>query len=176
VEHALGWPLESWEPFYVIIGTSAAALTGLQFVVIVLGAEMKMLNSGTARAFGTPTIVHFCSVLFLCAVLSAPWGGARAPAAALGAGGIAGVVYSGIVVLRARRQSGYEPVLEDWLFHCVFPLASYAAVIASAVLLARNAEPALFVAAAAMLALLFIGIHNACDAVVYIALTDQQQS
>ena len=27
----------AWESFYVIIGSSAAALTGLQFVVIVLG-------------------------------------------------------------------------------------------------------------------------------------------
>jgi len=29
----------AWETFYVIIGSSAAALTGLQFVVVTLGAE-----------------------------------------------------------------------------------------------------------------------------------------
>jgi hypothetical protein len=176
VEHALAWPLESWEPFYVIIGTSAAALTGLQFVVIVLGAETKMLSGGSASAFGTPTVVHFCSVLFLCAVLSAPWGEAAAPAAALGAAGIAGVVYSVVVVLRARRQTDYAPVLEDWLFHCVFPLISYTAVIGGAVLLARNPASALFVSAAAMIALLFIGIHNAWDAVIYVALGPQRRS
>jgi hypothetical protein len=80
----------------------------LQFVVIVLGAETKMLSGGSASAFRTPTVVHFCGVLFLCAVLSAPWGNGTAPAVALGAGGIAGVVYSVVVV---------------------FPLMSYAAVI-----------------------------------------------
>jgi hypothetical protein len=47
-------PLVAWESFYVIIGSSAGALTGLQFVVIVLGAEVKGLNAATTRAFGTP--------------------------------------------------------------------------------------------------------------------------
>jgi hypothetical protein len=54
-------PLGAWESFYVIVGSSAAALTGLQFVVIVLGAEVNALGLPTTRAFGTPTIVHFCA-------------------------------------------------------------------------------------------------------------------
>ena len=35
------WPLPTWQNFYVIIGSAAAALTGLTFVVITLiaGAE-----------------------------------------------------------------------------------------------------------------------------------------
>ena len=37
-------PLADWANFYVIIGSSAAALSGPQFVVIALGAE--------ANAFG----------------------------------------------------------------------------------------------------------------------------
>jgi hypothetical protein len=176
VEHALGWPLESWEPFYVIIGTSAAALTGLQFVVIVLGAETKILRGSSARAFGTPTVVHFCAVLFLCALLSAPWGGPAAPALALGACGVAGVAYSFIVAVRARRQDHYAPVLEDWLFHAVFPLLSYAAVLVGAVRLVAHPDTSLFVVATATVALLFIGIHNAWDAVIYIALQDQPRS
>jgi hypothetical protein len=66
----------AWESFYVIIGSSAAALTGLQFVVIVLGAERKALGDGeTTRAFATPTVVHFCAVLLVAAILSAPWPG-----------------------------------------------------------------------------------------------------
>ena len=32
-------PLHEWESFYVIIGTSAAALTGLMFVVIAVVAD-----------------------------------------------------------------------------------------------------------------------------------------
>ena len=73
MEQAALSPLAAWESFYVIIGSSAAALTGLQFVVIVLGAEVNALTdvSGT-RAFGTPTVVHFCAVLLISAILSAP--------------------------------------------------------------------------------------------------------
>ena len=174
VEHALAWPLESWEPFYVIVGTSAAALTGLQFVVIVLGAETKILRGSSARAFGTPTVVHFCAVLFLCALLSAPWGGPMAPAIALAACGIAGGVYAVVVAVRARRQDDYAPVLEDWLFHAVLPLVSYAAVMLGGMRLASHPDTSLFVIAAASVALLFIGIHNAWDAVIYIALQDQR--
>ena len=67
-------PLARWESFYVIVGSSAGALTGLQFVVIALIAEAEAAASmQEIRAFGTPTVVHFCAVLFISAVLSAPW-------------------------------------------------------------------------------------------------------
>ena len=35
-----------WESFYVIIGSSAAALTGLQFVVVALSADPGGLSQG----------------------------------------------------------------------------------------------------------------------------------
>ena len=67
--------LGRWESFYVIVGSSAGALTGLQFVVIALIAENQAARSmREIRAFGTPTVVHFCAVLFVSAIVSAPWG------------------------------------------------------------------------------------------------------
>src|SRR3989442_5565179 len=66
-------PFAGWENFYVIIGSSAAALTGLQFVVIVLGAEARSVRGPELGAFGTPTVVHFCAVLLVSAILSVPW-------------------------------------------------------------------------------------------------------
>ena len=45
-EHVLP-ALAAWETFYVIVGSSSAALTGLQFVVIVLGADLHMLSTST---------------------------------------------------------------------------------------------------------------------------------
>jgi uncharacterized membrane protein YphA (DoxX/SURF4 family) len=74
------------------------------------------------------------------------------------------------VLRRARRQTDYQPVLEDWRFHTVLPLVSYTALVIAALLLPGQATPALFVIAAATLLLLFIGIHNAWDNVTYIAL------
>ena len=38
---AAGSALIPWDNFYVIVGSSAAALTGLQFVVITLVAETR---------------------------------------------------------------------------------------------------------------------------------------
>src|SRR2546425_4199589 len=65
-------PFSAWESLYVIIGSSAAALTGLQFVVVVLGAEARSIGPEVG-AFGTPTVVHFCAVLLMSAILSVPW-------------------------------------------------------------------------------------------------------
>lgn len=162
--------LSAWESFYVIVGSSGAALTGLQFVVIALVAETG--QRGTIReleAFGTPTIVHFCTVLLLSAILSAPWHTLSSVAIAIGAVGLAGIVYGGIVVRRAGRTTEYKPVLEDWLWHAAFPLLCHVALVASVIALWRGATGALFVIAAVCLLLLFIGIHNAWDSVVYIA-------
>ena len=114
--------LSGWENFYVIVGSSAGALIGLQFVVITLIADTP-IGEGAAQAghaFATPTIVHFGAVLLLAGVLSAPWHGI-APAAVLwGLMGLSGVVYAAIVARRLRRQTAYKPGFEDWLFHC-FP-------------------------------------------------------
>ena len=41
MEEAVLSPLTQWESFYVIVGSSAGALTGLQFVVIALIAEAE---------------------------------------------------------------------------------------------------------------------------------------
>ena len=43
--------LAGWESFYVITGTSAAALTGLQFIVVTLGAQMRRGDAEANRAF-----------------------------------------------------------------------------------------------------------------------------
>lgn len=169
-------PLLAWETFYVIVGSSAAALTGLQFVVIVLGSEVNALGVPTTRAFGTPTVVHFCAVLLTSAILSAPWESLSNAGLALAACGIAGFVYAVIVVRHARRQTMYRPVLEDWIWHCALPLLAYATLLGAAVVLQRHPPTSLFVIGATALLLLFVGIHNAWDAVTYIALQRQEGS
>ena len=164
-------PFAAWESFYVIVGSSAAALTGLQFVVIVLGAEVGALGSApTTRAFGTPTIVHFGAVLLLSAILSAPWHRLSSAGACLTACGIAGLVYGAIVIRHARRQTAYKPVLEDWIWHFTLPLIAYAALTAAAATIQWHPEPSLFAVGGVALLLLFVGIHNAWDSVTYIAL------
>jgi hypothetical protein len=176
MEQAVASPLSAWESFYVIVGSGAAALTGLQFVVIVLSAEMNALGSGSAtRAFATPTIVHFCAVLFISALLSAPWSALSSAGIALGACGVAGFAYALFVARHARRQTDYVPVLEDWIWHVALPLIAYAALLVAALFLQGDPAASLFVIAGIALLLLFIGIHNAWDSAVYIALQRRQR-
>jgi hypothetical protein len=160
-----------WESFYVIVGSSGAALTGLQFVVVALMVDVKRRSTTrTMDAFATPTIVHFCATLLLAGVLSAPWQTARGPSLALGAIGFAGVAYAVIVFMRARSQTEYRPVFEDWLFHTALPFVAYGVVALAAIALRDHTRPALFWIAGATIGLLFIGIHNAWDTVTFLAI------
>ena len=81
--------------------------------------------------------------------------------------GLCGIVYAVIVARRLRVQTAYQPVFEDRLFHVLLPFTAYATLAVSAYATRSNARPALFVVGAATLLLLFVGIHNAWDAVTY---------
>ncbi|GHO97584.1 hypothetical protein KSF_076320 [Reticulibacter mediterranei] len=165
-------PLSTWESFYVIIGSSAAVLVGLMFVVITLmaGVQQRMSSPGEVfGAFNTPNVVHFGAALLVAALLSAPWQALWHVSLLLGLAGLAGMSYVVIVLRRARHQHDYQPVLEDWLWHTIFPLVSYTALFVAAMVLPGNPVPALFFISAATVLLLFIGIHNAWDNVTYIA-------
>jgi hypothetical protein len=160
-----------WESFYVIIGSSAAALTGLQFVVMALVADSDRPGGPQEiAAFGSPTVVHFCSALLISALFTAPWHSVANAGRAAGLLGLAGLVYTAIVLRRARRQSGYQPVFEDWLWHTILPGLAYLALLVSGLTLSDEAGSATFFIGAAALLLVFIGIHNAWDTVTYIAL------
>ena len=172
--------LIAWQNFYIIIGSSAGALTGLTFVVATLmQSAMGRSPPGlrrTVAAYTTPTIVHFSAALLVCALLSAPWP-TLAPATFLvGVCGLAGVAYVAVVVRRIRRVELYQPVLADWVWRGILPLAAYATLLAGALLLPASATPALFAVGAAVVLLLFIGIHNAWDEVTFIAVELPQRS
>jgi len=169
--------LDVWGNFYVIIGSSAAALTGLQFVVMAISADnrVRKVSSDTIDAFGTPNVMHFSAVLLLSAILTTPWRSLVGVAAALGVCGAAGLIYAAIVWRRAVRQKDYDPVTEDWIWHVVLPFLAYGLLAGAAVAIPLRATSALFAVGAASLLLLFIGIHNAWDTVTYLMLEQQRQ-
>src|SRR2546423_6856805 len=99
--------LEGWENFYVIVGSSAGALMGLQFVVMTLIAEGPV-GRGDAQAgdaFATPTVAHFGAALFLSAVAAAPWRGLATVEGLWGLVGVAGAFYSILVARRMRAPT-----------------------------------------------------------------------
>lgn len=165
--------LGAWANYYVITGSAAAALTGLQFVVQTLIAQRDVAvptegaAEHTVAAFGTPTVVHFAAALLLSAGMSAPWPAVASARVVLGVAGVGGLVYAGVVLRRARRQTTYRPVLEDWVWHVALPAGAYGG-IAGAAGLVRDPGATLVVVAAMTLLLLCVGIHNAWDTVAYL--------
>jgi hypothetical protein len=160
--------LARWANFYVIVGSAAGALIGLQFVVLTLIAVRPANASAEAgAAFGSPTVVHFCAALFVSALLLAPWPTISVPETLWGLLGFVGVAYTMIVAWRMRKQDAYEPVFEDWLFHAALPGVAYAALTVSSFTAPSHTRESLFGVGGVALLLLFIGIHNAWDGVSY---------
>jgi hypothetical protein len=166
--------IAQWDSFYGIVGSSAGTLIGLQFVAMTLLASRPQRPSKEAsHAFATPTIVHFSVVLLLSAFLRAPWQSIFPAEVLWGLIGFGGVVYAAMTGWRMRKQSAYRPECEDWMFHFALPLAAYATIAAASLTALSCPGPALFGAGAAALLLLFTGIHNAWDSVVYHILTNR---
>jgi hypothetical protein len=168
--------LAAWESFYVIVGSSSAGLTGLMFVVVTLIPEAQSRGTKVPvlgiAVFSTPTIVHFCSALLVSTILSAPWGTLSPAGMAIALTGIAGLVFTIVVAVRMRRvpsETEYRPVLEDLVCHLVLPLVVYATLVIAGMMLRHRPTPSLFAIGAATLLILFVGIHNAWDTVMWMA-------
>ncbi len=140
------------------------------FVAITLIAGIEQhestLNAGIS-AFNTPTVLHFCAVLLMAAILSAPWQAFSSIGILLGLLGLGGVLYLVIVMRRMRRVPLCQTPLTDWLWYVAFPLSAYIVLIVAALVLPVNPAPGLYIFGAVMVALLFLGIRNAWDLVTY---------
>jgi hypothetical protein len=163
--------LSAWENFYIIVGSSAGALTGLMFVVITLIAGTQRPGAAwSVRTFSTPTVVHFGAVLLAASLLSAPWQTLTPPALLLGLISLGGIAYDVLVLRRLQRGISYQPVMEDWLWFGVLPFGAYVALLVTALLLPGSPVPALFGIGATLVLLLFLGVRNAWDVVTYVAI------
>ncbi|MBS0471421.1 MAG: hypothetical protein JSR60_10145 [Proteobacteria bacterium] len=158
--------LEAWDSFYVIVGASAGALIGLQFVLMTLIAERPQPGIvQVGRAFGTPTVVHFSTTLTLGALVRTPWPDAVYAVWTSAAVGLFGLTFMAMTVTRMWNQKVYRPDLEDLAFHVVLPLLAYGVLVGCVAL--AHVELALFGIGGSALLLLLVGIHNAWDAVDY---------
>lgn len=165
-------PLSAWEAFYVIVGSSSAALTGLVFVVVTLLPEARIEGSENATAaFASPTVSHLIAGLMVSAILSAPWQEAWQAGIAVALSGIIGAIYCAVIFRRIRGQAAYQVVGEDWFWYFVAPLLAYAVLLGAGIAMEFRPVGALFPIGGAVLVLLFAGIHNAWDMVTYTART-----
>jgi hypothetical protein len=163
-------PTSGWSPFFTTTASSAAALTGLMFVVITLVRDVERAGSDDGiGGFSTPTVIHFTLSLLVSAVLCAPWPVATIPGivvALVAIGGIGAVVRA---TWRTRRLRNYVADMEDCLWYTVAPLLAYGVMLAGAARFIAHAKDAPFEIAGSVLLLIFIGIRNAWDVVTFLA-------
>jgi hypothetical protein len=160
--------LEAWSNFYVIVGSSAAGLTGLSFVVIALMSDAQVVRMWGLRAFVTPIVMHFGSALWLSALLCIPGHTAQSVAACMIVSGAILSTYGVTTTLRMYRgRATYQPVMEDWIWNATLPLLCYIGLLVAGVLALQRTAAALYIIGAAALTLLFVGVHNAWDLAVW---------
>jgi hypothetical protein len=169
-------PLSGWENFYVIVGSSAAALTGLTFIVITISVDRAEGTDNPARrlyglrAFISPTVAHFSVALWISALQSVPAQTALSLALLLGITGVVGTLYCARVIywmVRTFTESAYKPFLEDWIWNATLPILAYLGLFGAAWLLPGHTLLSLRLIGGIALLLLFIGIHNAWDVVAW---------
>jgi hypothetical protein len=168
--------LAPWSNFYTMIGSSAAALTGLMFVVITLVKRSDVKEPEGTATFSTPTVMHFSAALFLAAAFNAPWHLLIHPAILAAVVGVLGVFYNVSVMRRTKRLTIYTPDAEDWAFYSIIPLVVYAVILAGSIALPSAPVQALFVLAGCVVLLIFVGIRNSWDVVTYIAISGSDSS
>jgi len=160
-----------WENFYLLIGSGAAALIGLLFVVATLntGRDRRTALRG-ASIYLTPVVFHFAVIVVLSAVAMMP--GVIAPAAggAVGGAGLVGLAVSGLVAVRIRRGDLLEPVhWSDFWYYGMLPSVLYVGLAAAAACLWAGRQGAINAVGLLLLALMLAGIRNAWDLVTWLA-------
>jgi len=163
--------LHDWHDFYVLVGTASATLVGLMFVAVSIGTSIFDEDHRVGlTAFITPTVMHFAAALFTCLLVTIPTQSWRTLGGLLGAGGLAGSIYCGKLVIRIFVRQHSKLDLDDRLFYFLLPLLGYLlALIAAALLLAQSTTSANLIAVA-VLTLLFAAIRNAWDMMVWIVI------
>lgn len=168
--------LEGWDNFYVILGSAAAGLMGLTFVIIALLSDRRRAHPSGMSGYITPTIVHFGTVFASAAFLSMPHLNMKILSLGFGVTGTGTLIYTGVIVANIRRfASDYTPVLEDWLWHAILPTAVYGSLLVMAFLIWRQPQQTMYGIAASLTLLLFIGIHNAWDVAVSVTLQRKKE-
>ncbi len=161
--------LHEWHDFYVLLGTASATLVGLMFVAASIGATVfNEEHRAALESFITPTVVHFAAVLFACLLIIMPIHSWKSLAVLLGVGGLAGLFYSGRVVLQLTVRQRFKVELIDRLFYALIPLAGYLLALAAATLGFLHVVASAYVMAAALLTLLIAGLRNAWDMMLWI--------
>ncbi len=161
-----------WDNFYIILGSAAAGLIGLLFVVVTLTAGLDRPQSTRGSSlYLTPTALNFALVLSISAVAVAP------PLAAIETSVIIGLIaLAGLVgAIRSLLGIPTPPPGQDaphwsdvWMYGAT-PALIYLGLLFAAIAVWAGAHWAAHVMAGLLLILLLVSIRNAWDLMTFIA-------
>lgn len=161
---------DGWSAFFGLLSSSAAALTGLLFVVVSFGSGVDRDRRLRAAAiYMNPIILNFAVVLASGAFALAPQHDAAlaAPAVALaGAAGLAAALRSLWGLLRPRHGVGQAHWSDIWCY-ALIPAVLYLCLMADGAALASRAPHAVLLLGVLLLVLLLMAIRNAWDLVTW---------
>jgi hypothetical protein len=162
---------DGWGEYFFMIGSSAAALIGLMFVVVTLtaGRDREEVERGK-QLYTSPIVWNLAVILVLSGAAIAPTVTATIYGYAVG-----GVALLGIAIgLRsaigiARRPGDPNSPGFDMFWYGLAPAISYAALAVAALGVLGGKLWGPTAVAAALMALLLVSIHAEWDLVTYLA-------
>jgi hypothetical protein len=160
--------LNNWHEFYELLGTAAAALLSLLFVVASIGANaLGAESAGGTRTFMSPVAFHYANVLFLGLVALIPTQTWESFGLTLGVAAAGSLVYSIVILVRVLRDSRAD--MADNLAYGAVPAVCYGAGLIASALILKQSAAGLEVLAGAALLLLVVNIRNAWDLMLSMA-------
>jgi hypothetical protein len=162
---------DSWRDFYLLIGSAAAVLIGLIFVVISLMQDRprSTVLAGT-RLYMGPIVLGVSFILVISAAATTPGMGHQTFAAIVGVVAVWGLVRGlmSLAGIARRRGSDDPPHWTDPWFYGVFPSALYIVLGAIAAAFRMGSGWAAEALAAALTAGLLLAIRNEWDLITWI--------
>jgi hypothetical protein len=158
--------LDAWHDFYIVTGGAAATLVGLMFVVVTVG-ELGSQDRAGVRAFVSPTVAFFGSVLVLSLVMLMPVAATVRGIAIACVGTIGALLLVFAHVYRQMRP--HRLGIEDVLFYGLIPAGAYVAVVAAGLALVSGKVAGTTGLGTAIVVLLAGSVRNAWDLAIYIA-------
>ena len=161
---------EGWGDYFLMIGSSAAALIGLAFVVITLtaGRERDELDRGK-KLYTSPIVWHLAVILVLSGAAIAPAMNARFYGAVSGGLGILGFLMGCRSALGIAHFEGSSNKLFDAVWYGIAPAIAYLGLIVAAIALFGRSSWGAAAIAGDLMALLLISIHAEWDLVTFLA-------
>lgn len=163
---------DDWHEYFFMIGSSAAALIGLMFVVATLTAGTDRRDSERGKhLYTSPIVWHLGVVLLLSGCAIAPTISPHFFGAIAGAAALLGVMMCGrnAIGIARTRISGAENANFDMWWYGIVPDLVYVGLGVGALGALTSMAWAASAVAAALMALLLVSIHGEWDLVTFLA-------